>query len=441
MLEEDEKNDNWTRFWGGYTWLPDPDLGELEVPEPPLTYPVGHEELDLFMESSAHTESEAAGATEHNQDASSTHLSLCGAWSGIYEYQRGRESDGLVSLSITEHGDGTFGGSGIDGIDAFTIEGTIVGDKVVFTKSYTTGAATWKYIGVLDTEMTKIVGRWGPPDMEDDAAPVSAVEGSGPFNHPGENIDGNGLEDQESSEQAPPCDIEITVEGPGDTPNTEKEEEAVGGDDGVSEAGSVLSSTRTDAAEVLVTRGTFSLVRKPVDYFLYRPSDEEFQESRPKALWKMVRNAARQWYRSHHLMKDTLLERRDQRNRCMTLLQKQQAEGSLGDPEEAAEWARIVQQTHPNDVRLWRAITLYKERRSIPVQCVFLKSQFAVIKLTRRILGLHATAAEITLATPAYFAVTVLWAVGRIALTSVETVGNTIVRGRKITSTTSQPTR
>ena len=359
MFELDEKSEYWTRSWGIYTWMffpAAPDLGELKIPEPPLCHQVEQEELDLFMESSGHTESEATNESEHNQDA---RASLVGVWSGTYEYQeKDRQGDGLVGLSITEHEDGKFEGSGIDGIGPFTVDGTIVGNKVIFTKSYTIRDEAWKYIGFLDTEMTKIVGRWGRLDMEDDVMPVSAVEGSGHFNHQGEGVDGGGIEDRESSEQAPPCDIVITVEGPSGTPGKEHD------DDGNSEAGSALSSTQTDATEVLVTKGTFSLVRRPVDYFLYRPSDAEFQESRPKALWKMVSNWARQSYRSHHLIWDTLRERRDQRNRYSVLLLKQEELGALYHPDELAEWAKIIQESHPNDVRMWRAITHYKEKRA-----------------------------------------------------------------------------
>ena len=369
MFEPDVKNENWTRYPGVYTYLADPDLGELEIPEPPLCHQVEQEELDRYIESSAHTENEAVGETEDDQDASSTRSSLVGAWSGTYEYQGDMQSDGLVSLSITEHEGDKLEGSGIDGVGAFTIDGTIVGNKVIFTKSYRAVDIAWKYIGVLDTEMAKIEGRWGPRDMEDDVPPVSAVEGSGPFNRPGEGIDGNGLEGQQSPEQAPSCDIEITVEGPSGTPGEEKGqekgEEVVDGDDGVSEAGSALSNAQTDAAEVLVIKGTFSLVRRPVDYFLYRPSDTEFQENRPKALWKMVRNWAKQWYHLHHLTWDNLREWRDRRNRYMELLTKREAEGVLHDSDEAVEWAKIIQQTHPNDIRMWRAITHFKEKRMV----------------------------------------------------------------------------
>ena len=366
MFEPCEKNDNWTRYWCAYEDMSDPDLGELEIPEPPLCHTVGPEELDLFIESSVHTESEAAGESAHNQDVSSPRPSLIGAWSGTYEYEGGKQSDGHVSLSITEHEDEQFKGSGIDALGVFTIDGTIIANKIIFTKSYTKGDVSWKYIGVVDTELDKIDGRWGPPDMEDDVAPVSAIEGGGPFNHPGEDIDGKSLDEPGSSEQAPPCDIEITVEGPSGTPAPgEEEEKAADVDDGVSEAGSVLSTVQTDVAEVLVLRGTFTLARQPIDYFLYRPSDAEFQESRPKALWKMARNWARQWYRSHHLTWDTLRERRDRRIRYTALLTKREAQGVFYDADEVAEWAQIIQQTHPNDLRMWRAIAHFKKKRMI----------------------------------------------------------------------------
>jgi hypothetical protein len=347
--------------------LPDPDLGELEVAEPPVFHQAAPEEIDLFMESSPPAESESAGHTEHKPDATSTGPSIVGAWSGTYDYRRAEQTDGLVSLSITEtKEDGSFEGLGVDGIGAFTVAGTIVGSKANFTKTYTATALTWRYIGTLDTEMTEMHGRWGPPEMEDEeVAPVPVVEDSAALSREQNGSINRDTFDEKSPEQAPPCDIEITVEGPNGTPGEEQGDEQVENADGVSEAGSAVSTVRTDAAEVLVQGGTFTLVRRPVDYFLYRPPDADFQESRPKALWKMVRNAARQWYRSRHLIWDTLRERRDQRNRYTDLLLKQEESGGLYDVNEAAEWAKITQQNHPNDVRLWRVITRFKQSRTI----------------------------------------------------------------------------
>ena len=377
MFESCESNDNWTLSWGAYSSIPDPDLGELEVPEPPLCDKVGPEELDLFIESSVHTESEAEGETEHSQDA---RPSLIGAWSGTYEYDW-RIGDGPVNLSITEHEDNRFKGSGTDAVGTFTVDGTIVANKVTFTKSYTTEDVSWKYIGVADTELGKIEGRWGPPDMEDDVTSVSAVDGGGPFNHSGGDIDRNSLEEQGSSEQAPPCDIEITVEGPSGTPapGEEKREKVVDIDDGVSEASSSLSTVSTGVSRVLAIGGTFTLAHKPVDYFLYRPSDAEFQESRPKALWKMVRNWARRRYHSRHLTWDILRERRDRRIRYMELLTKRETQGRFYYPPEDAEWAQIIQHTYPNDLRMWRAITHFKQKRMISHSYVYLISRLLLL--------------------------------------------------------------
>ena len=306
-----------------------------------------------------------------NPDAASTEgTTLVGAWSGTCTHRRGQQSGGLTSFSITEKdAGGNFKGSGIDIDGAFTVEGIIEGSKVNFTKSYAATYSEWKYIGMIDTEKGTIVGQWGPPEMEAEAAPTTAIENETRSNHPEENTNGDSGGGQPATGQSPPCDIEITVEGP--TPGEGEPEEAKGqgdgdeDDDNASHVGSIHSGVRTDATEVFAEGGTFSLVRRPVDYFLYRPSDTEFQESRPKALWQMVRNAAKQWYRSRHLIWDVLRERRDQRNRYVELLLKQEETGRLSDSNEAAEWAELIRQTHPNDLRLWRAIVRYKQRRAI----------------------------------------------------------------------------
>jgi hypothetical protein len=338
------------------------DLGELKVPEPPLFYQAESEEIDLFLDSSS--KSNADLRVPENGSSRTNATSLVGPWSGTHIHQRDGLAGILTSFSVTEQdSDGSFEGSGIDADGAFTVTGTLDGNKIDFTKSYTATYSEWRYIGTLNTETETVVGKWGPPDMEVEAAPASAIEGGTLFNRPEENTSGY------SGEGQSPCVVEITVEGP--TPGEEKTEEAAGdgdgdeGEDRVSQAGSALSAIRTDATERFAEGGTFSLVRRPVDYFLYRPSDTEFQENRSKALWKMVQNAAKQWYRSRHLIWDALRERRDQRNRYVELLLKQGYIGRLYDADEAAEWAKIIRQTHPNDLRLWHAIARYKEHRMI----------------------------------------------------------------------------
>jgi hypothetical protein len=373
VFESHTKNDNWTRPLEEFNWLPEVDLGELEEPEPPLFYQADSEEIDLFLDSTPDVKQEVTENAVSNPDTASTEattsLSLIGAWSGTYTHRRSQQSAGLTSFTITEQStEGTLGGSGVDVEGAFVLYGTIKDDKVDFQKEYTATNTQWRYIGTLNTETGSIFGQWGPLWMEVEAAPPSAVEGGTPFNRPEENTGAGSVEDQPPIEQVPPCDIEITVEGP--APGDEKAEERCDGDGGnggedddrVSLAGSARSSVKTDATEAFAG-GSFTLVRRPVDYFLYRPSDAEIEESRPKSLWKMVRNAAKQWYRSHHLIWDALRERRDQRNRYVELFLKEEEEGRLYN-DEAVEWAKLIRQAHPNDLRLWRAIARYKQHRT-----------------------------------------------------------------------------
>ena len=296
-------------------------LGELDVPEPSLFFQAEPEEIDLFIDSNPNLESEHANQSAPKSNAMSVEespsFSLLGAWSGSHS-----QSGGLISFSITGHnGDGTFEGSGVNANQdwAFTIVGILNGVGIDFTKFSVVGDPVSRYVGILDAETGTVVGKWGPPEMDEEdeetdeeAMTVSIIESGARFN-PEDNMGQDSDEDPTAAKQG----------------------------------------------------GYFTLVRRPVDYFLYRPSDAEFRESRPKALWKMVRNAAGQWYRSRHLIWDVLRERRDLRNRYVELFLEQEEVGRLSNPFEITEWARINRQTHPNDLRLWRAIARYKQRRSI----------------------------------------------------------------------------
>ena len=342
------------------------DLGELEA-EPPLFHQAEPEELDTFLDSISDTKQAVIGNALSNSDPASTEAtSLIGAWSGTYTNGTDQQDGGLISFCITENDeDGHFTGSGFDIDDGpFTVDGTIRGSKVDFTKTYTAMYSVWRYIGVMDMESGTIVGQWGPPETEAEAAPPSSIENETRSNHLEENTKEDSGDHQLLAEQGPPGDIKIAVEGP--TPDEGETEKAKGYGDGDEDDDKVsqVGSTRSGARMATEVSGTFSLVRRPFDYFLYRPSDTEFQESRPKALWQMVRNAVKQWYRSRHLIWDTLRERRDQRNRYMELFLKQEETVIFFDPAEAAEFAKIVRQTHPNDLRLWRAIDRYKQRRT-----------------------------------------------------------------------------
>ena len=419
------------------------DLGELAVPEPPMFYQADPEEIDHFLDLASDAKREVTEDPVSTPDSTPTEAtpSLVGAWSGTYTHQRNQQSVGLLSFSITEQGAyGSLRGSGIDAGGAFMVDGTIEDGKVDFTKSYTATVSACRYIGTLDMETGTIVGRWGPPEMGAEAAPASTMEGGTLFKSP-ENTKGDNSDGQLPAEQDLPCAIEITGVGP--KPSKETAEEARGhddevkGDDAVPQAGSVREGA--DVTE----GGCFSLIRRPVDYFLYRPSDAEFQESRPKALWQMVRNAAAHWYRSCNLIWDVLRDRRNQRNRFMELFLKQEYEGKFYDPNDAAEWETILRRTHPNDSRLWRAITRYKQCRMINHGYVYHIDSRLLLKN-----GLHvghlgvmcATVAIRILTGVACCAATVLKEGGPAVSISVRIAGHRRVHERKMTSSISQHT-
>ena len=281
------------------------DLGELDFPEPPLLFQTEPGEIDYFIDPKPNA-------------ISAVSFSLLGGWNE--RHSGGNQSGGLISFSITGHNeDGTFEGSGVDG-DQYcgsTIVGRLDGVKIAFTKHYAFDHPPSRYVGKLDVETGTVVGTWGPSDMDEDEemdeATTVSIVGSGAQANPEENMN------------------EGNCEGP-------------------------LAAKQG---------GRFTLVRPSVEHFFDRPSDAEFQENRPKALWKMVRNAAKQWYRSRHLTWDALRERRDLRNRYMELFLEQEEVGGPSDAFEITEWARMHRQTHPNDLHLWRAIARYKQRRSI----------------------------------------------------------------------------
>lgn len=131
------------------------DLGELDVPEPPLFFQAEPEEIDHFIDSDLNAMSAEA----------SPPFSLLGPWSG--SYSGGNQSEGHISFSITRHNeDGILEGSG-EGADqywAYTIVGTLNGVKIDFTKFSAVGEPMSRYVGNLDAETGTVIGEWDPPE-------------------------------------------------------------------------------------------------------------------------------------------------------------------------------------------------------------------------------------------------------------------------------------
>ena len=361
------KNDNWTRILEQYDRFPDVDLGELKVPEPPLFHQAECDPLELSLDSTSNTEHEIPENNASKSNAASVEttspVSLVGTWNGTYtRTDTPTHTHILTSILIMEqNADGAFNGYAIDANETFTVTGTLHGNKIDFTKS----ACIWgrQCTGILDTEAETVVGRW---DVAPEAAPASVIEGETPSNRSAENMDGSSCEGQPSTAHVSPCDIGIAVENLTPCQETREEEWRNGNGKRDNDRVSQVGSGPTEPF------GTFSLVRRPpLDYSFYTPFDIGFQESRPKALWKKVRDAAEQWYYSRHLAWDELRHRKNQRNRYVELYLKQERDGEFWDPNDGREWVMIICRTHPRDLRLWGAIAKYRQRCMIQLSYVY----------------------------------------------------------------------
>ena len=134
--------------------IPDKDLRELDVPEPPLFFQAGPEEIDLDPNPSA---------------MSAPSLSLLGAWSE--SYSRATQNGHPISFLITGHNeDGTFEGLGVDADQywGFTIVGTLNGVKITFTKFSADNHQVLRYFVDLDAKTGTVIGKWGPLDTDDE---------------------------------------------------------------------------------------------------------------------------------------------------------------------------------------------------------------------------------------------------------------------------------
>ena len=111
------------------------------------------------------------------------------------------------------------------------------------------------------------------------------------------------------------------------------------------------------------THGTFFLKRRAVEYLLSCPSDDEFAANRVKALWKLALDATLRAVQSRRLTWTALAARRNQRQRYIELLKLRESDDH--ESVDAQEWAQLTRQIHPDDLHLWRCISMFKDRRDI----------------------------------------------------------------------------
>lgn len=380
-------------------------LNDPEIPETELYYGPQTEELDLDPSStdlsSPNVLTREDDHEEPNNEPGAAH-SLVGAWSGTYSYDSRRSADGPVSFFITQHTpDDRFHCSGLDTWGPFTVNGRIKGGRITFLKEYAElqggQKVSWRYNGSVSEERDEISGYWGQPSHDDnedrflvdgDAGQGLTIlgEGDGGGKEDGDEEDGDEEDGDEENEEEENTIIEdgdenadeesldngtntdaapaISIEPP--TPREEIDELDMTGEDGASEEGSALTSVVTGTIEIWMPSGSFVLFRRPVDHALYCPSTEEFQENKQRALWKLVRNVSKYWFRTHHLTWEGIRERRDKRKMYLELWDKRsEFEGTFSDPTDEAEWLALVPTVHPSDLHLWQTIAQFRRRREI----------------------------------------------------------------------------
>jgi hypothetical protein len=291
-----------------------------------LFYGPQDEEEDLGRALSAYLD---PGFEEETDDKGA---SLLGHWAGEYAYADDLPSDGLVSFNVVSHDvdGGVFQGGGRDAIGDFVVEGKILGARISFLKEYVLRVGgeevKWAYEGHFDSEEQLISGTWGEPRDCDSA----------------DTDDDESTHDDMDEDLAAPASPQL------DTPASP----------GVVSETSGTSST--------LEGGTFFLKRKPISFFLFRPSETAFLANRPRALWTWAYHSVRSLVRtrSKTWSWNVLRERRDRRRQYITLVNAQRTQWRL-NPRQQQEFTELVKTIHPDDLRFWRSLAFFERRRRI----------------------------------------------------------------------------
>ncbi|RPD69592.1 hypothetical protein L226DRAFT_268418 [Lentinus tigrinus ALCF2SS1-7] len=290
--------------------------------------------------------------------------SLVGHWSGSYAYDD-RDGDGLVSFTVSSHDvNGAIVGSGTDAFGPYVVHGTLDDNRLTFVKEYLLPQygqkVMWRYEGVVSPDSDSIRGQWGPTDVDWKLV----VYGEEPEQETGAKEEASDVSAQQPKAEettTPAAEVpEIRVDEAEDAHSGEDANEDHD-DDGASDAGTAVSGMT-----VGYIHGTFFLTRRPVEYLISCPPDEEFAANRPRALWKLALNATLRAVQSRTLSWGLLSARRKQRQQYVELLKRRQRGPWRGqDVEDAQEWAQLIKGIHPGDLHLWRCIALYQLRRDV----------------------------------------------------------------------------
>ncbi|KAF8549417.1 hypothetical protein OG21DRAFT_1488548 [Imleria badia] len=369
-FEIPKKGEFWMQDPHRYDTIPDEPPDDLDVPEPELFYEPQIEELDLDADSTKNTDPELPASNADQEEpvpVAQASQSLIGAWSGTYDYTLQPRSDvGLVSFLITQHtSDDQFCCSGVDTWGPFTVNGRVNGEHITFLKEYAEPRSgrnvSWLCEGLLNEEKDNISGNWGPPPSHD-IEPHALDRDNGDVQAEPEEQEemAKQQQDDETVDHTPPTiNIELVPS------KEEADEEDMTREDCVSEAGSALTNF-TDATEMFTSYGSFVLYRRSVECTYCRPSDEEFEENKARALWRLVRKVAKFQFQTRHLTWEGIRERRDKRQMYLELWQKKSEYygATFANTADESKWTELVRTVRPSDLHLWNRIARFKDRRN-----------------------------------------------------------------------------
>jgi hypothetical protein len=248
--------------------------------------------------------------------------SLLGNWSGIRHYDDGKTANGLISFKITSVSpSGEILGSGIGAYGSFTLHGHFQHPYLGFVKEYIRTSqsekAAYRYEGEVGPDFDEVAGKWFLTDGTNNVDMLSPARSWSTTSTYTDSDDSLAVSELSASDCS--CD-----------PHS----------------------------------GTFLLKRRAVDYFLYRPSDEEFRANRVRALWHMAMNAILQSVQARHLQWKIIMDRRDRRRRYIELIAQKEEHGHFSD-EEVDEWQSLIRTIRPEDLQYWGSVAYFTMRRQI----------------------------------------------------------------------------
>jgi hypothetical protein len=377
VMEDHRASNYWDRsLEGDMHSVPELSMSSTDD-EPGLWYPVQQEQLNTFEYSS----SSGGDSTSRPQH------SMVGHWGGKYMVGSGSR---VIYLDITSvEDDGQLSGAGADIYGRFKIDGKIDGDQAAFVKEYLQpwkGEITkWACEATLNGDTDRMEGVWRAVEDHDRLPPTESSADptqDKSYDKMDTSAYNNGLAEPVTTdylEAATTPHLDNSGHETGDLPDTSVDRPVISLDvagtkqdvpNASTETGDDTSDpaddtdTKSVAETEIISGGTFELLRRPVEWFLCRPSAQEFERNRLESLWKfaLIAVSRRVQTRSPHWA--YMQTRRRLRQRYMELRRHGDDEGEWSALE-THDWIEIVKIVHAEDRVLWKAVMEFEDRRDV----------------------------------------------------------------------------